>query len=171
MGWNNPRPGGRPDWEDPTLPRCLSAAPNRTALALLNQSHSDFTFELIARPLAGPESGFSGYGLVYRAQDSAHHYVFAVGADGYYAVLRVEGSEEISLVPWQQFPHIGRGRQLNRLRVTCTGTSCDFTINDELAATVEDDVWLAGDIGLWARGFEEETVVQFHSARLWISDD
>jgi hypothetical protein len=55
--------------------------------------------------------------------------------------------------------------------VTCAGASCDFTINDEFAATVEDDTWLTGDVGLWARGFDDEVAVQFRGARLWTSDD
>jgi hypothetical protein len=74
-------------------------------------------------------------------------------------------------VTWQQFPHIQRDRGQNRLRVTCAGASCDFTINDEYAASVEDDTWLTGDVGLWARGFDEEVTVQFRAARLWTSDD
>jgi hypothetical protein len=171
LGWNDPRPDGAPDWEDPARPRHLPAAANRTTLSLLGQPSSNFTFEVIAGPLAGPESGFYGYGLAYRAQDPTRYYAFAIGGDGYYAILRVEGSEETPLVTWQQFPHIQRGRGQNRLRVTCAAASCDFTINDEYAATVEDDTWLTGDVGLWARGFDEEVAVQFLSARLWTPDD
>jgi hypothetical protein len=171
LGWNDPRPRRAPDWEDPAQPRRLAAAANETALSLLGRPASDFTFEVIARPLAGPESGFYGYGLVYRAQDPTHYYAFAVGGDGYYAILRRDGSEQAPLVTWQQFPHIQRGRGENRLRVTCAGASCDFTINDEHAATVEDDTWLTGGVGLWARGFAEDVAVQFHGARLWMSGD
>jgi hypothetical protein len=171
LGWNDPRPGPTPHWEDPAHPRSLTAPANETALALLRQTGGDFTFEVIARPLAGPKSGFYGYGLVYRAQDPTHYYAFVVGGDGYYAILRVDGSEESSLVAWQQFPHIQRGREQNRLRVTCARASCDFTINDEFATSVEDDAWLTGDVGLWARGFDEAVTVEFPSARLWTSDN
>ena len=171
LGWNDPRPPRAPDWEDPAQPRRLAATANQTSLSLLGQPASDFEFEVIGRPLSGPESGFYGYGLVYRAQDLAHYYAFAVGGDGYYAILRIDGSDELPLVTWQQFPHIQRGRGQNRLRVTCARALCDFTINDEHAATVEDNTWVTGDVGLWARGYEEEVAVQFHGARLWTSDD
>jgi hypothetical protein len=91
-----------------------------------------------------------------------------VGSDGYYAILRVNGSEELSLVDWQQFPHVRRDQQPNRLRVTCANATCKFYINDEYAATVEDDTWLAGDVGLWVRSFTEEaTTVYFLNARIW----
>lgn len=170
LGWNNPRPGRPPDWRADDIPRRLEAVSNETRASLLGHpspAGSDLTFEVIARPLSGPDSGFYGYGLVYRAQDPDHYYSFAVGGDGYYAVLRVAGDEEIPLVEWQQFPHIRRGLQTNRLRVTCAGATCHFTINDEYAATVDDDTWLAGDVGLWVRGLDEGTAVRFLNVRLW----
>ncbi len=170
LGWNDPRPRQPADWTDPTLPRRLEAGANGTTLSLLDRPAGDFTFEILAQPIAGPESGFYGYGLAYRAQDTRRYYAFAVGGDGYYAVLRVDGDEEIPLVPWQQFPHVRRGRQPNRLRATCAGAVCEFAINDEYAATVEDETWLSGDVGLWARGFDEGVAFRFAAARLWRSD-
>jgi len=169
LGWNDPRPRRPADWTDPTLPRRLEAVPGDTSVSLLDHPAGDFTLEVVARPLSAPESGFYGYGVVYRAQDPSRTYAFAVGGDGYYAVLCVDEGAEKALVPWQQFPHIERGDQINRLRVTCAGVSCDFAINDEYAATVEDDTWLSGDVGLWARAFEEGVGVRFLEARLWRS--
>lgn len=169
LGWNDPRPRRPADWRDPSSPRRLEAVPSCTTVSLLDHSTEDFTFEVVALPLSAPESGFYGYGLVYRARDPSHTYVFAVGGDGYYAVLRIEGGEETPLITWQQFPHIRRGLQSNRLRVTCAGAACDFTINDEYAATVEDETWLKGEVGLWARAFDERVSVQFRDARLWMS--
>ncbi len=133
---------------------------------LLERPAGDFVLETTATPLSA--SGDDAYGLVYRAQGAAHYYGFVVGSDGYYAVLRVEGDERIALVDWQQFPHVHRGRQSNRLRVECAGAVCRFYINDEYAATVEDDTWLAGDVGLLVRGGESAVAVQFQSASVWL---
>lgn len=171
LGWNDPGPRRPVDWTDPTLPRVLEAAPDSSDLALLYRPGGDFTWEVVAQPVAAPESGLYGYGLVYRAQDPSRYYAFAIGGDGYYAVLRVEGDEETSLVPWQQFPHIRRGLELNRLRVTCAGALCDFAINDERAATVEEEMWLSGDVGLVVLGYDEPISVEFASVRLWQSGD
>lgn len=166
LGWNSPRPTRPPDWQAPALPPGLEAASNKVVVSLLGHPGDNFVLEVEAVPLAGPD--FNGYGLVYRAQDSAHYYAFAVGSDGYYAVLRVAGDEETALVDWQQFPHVRRGRQTNRLRVACAGATCYFYINDEYATTVEDDTWLRGDVGLWVRGFGDERVaVRFLNARAW----
>jgi hypothetical protein len=169
LGWNNPRPTRSPDWEAPGLPLSLETTSNEAVVTLLGYLSGDFTLEVEAAPLSGPD--FNGYGLVYRAQDGAHYYAFAVGADGYYSVLRVEGDEETPLVDWQQFPHVRRGRQANRLRVNCAGPTCRFYINDEYATTVEDSTWLTGDVGLWVRGFgDEDVVVQFVNARVWAEE-
>jgi len=168
LGWNSPRPIRAPDWEASGLPLHLKASQGETATLLLGYPSSDFTLEVEAIPLSGPDSDFNGYGLVYRAQDATHYYAFAVGSDGYYAVLRVVGDEETTLVDWQQFPHVHRDQQANRLRVACAGAICRFYINDEYATTVEDDTWPAGDVGLWARGFGNGGVtVQFLNARAW----
>jgi hypothetical protein len=166
LGWNSPHPTDPPDWQASDLPLSLEARSGDTVVTLLGHPCGDFTLEMEAAPLSGPD--FNGYGLVYRAQDTDHYYALAVGGDGYYAVLQVTGSEETMLVDWQQFPHVRRGQPANRLRVACAEETCDFYINDEYATTVEDDMWLAGDVGLWMRGFADETVaVQFLSARVW----
>ena len=169
MGFNSPRPIRPPDWQATDLPLTLEAAPHTTAVKLLGRSCDDFTLEIEAAPLYDPVSGFNGYGLVYRAQDDTRYYAFAVSSDGYYAVLRVDGSEETPLVDWQQFAHVRRGTQANRLRATCAGIACDLYINDEYATTIEDDTWLDGDVGLWTRSFEGSTVtVRFEGARVWL---
>jgi hypothetical protein len=169
LGLNTPRPIRSPDWQATDLPTTLEAPPNTTAVRLMERSYNDFTLEVEAIPLFGPDSGFDGYGLVYRAQDDAHYYAFAVGGDGYYTVLRIDGDEETALVDWQQFPHIHRGTQTNRLRVACAGATCRFYINDEYATIVEDAAWLEGNVGLWARSFEKEPVsVQFEGVCAWV---
>ena len=171
LGWNSPRRALPADWESPALPRRVEITADATYLSLLNRPTGDLVFEVIAVPLAGPVSDLYGHGLVYRAQDATHYYAFVVGVEGYYTVLKQDGSHVTALVPWQQFPHVRRGRQPNRLLVTCTGSSCAFRINDEHAATVEDDTWLSGDIGLWARSSDQAAALQFRSARLWLSGD
>jgi hypothetical protein len=136
------------------------------AILLPGCSPGDFTAELEALPVAGPD--FNGYGLIYRAQDTTRYYAFAVGSDGYYSVLRHGENETVMLVEWQQFPHIRRGRQLNRLRVTCAGPICHFYINEEYATGFEDATWLYGDIGLWAYApGDAEVTVEFLDMRIW----
>lgn len=171
LGWNSPRPGGSPGWEAPGLPRRINAGPDRPVSELLGQAAGDFAFEVIIRPERLPESRLVDYGLIYRAQDPGNHYAFLVGADGYYAVARVEAGRMTFLSPWQQFPHIKRGPQSNRLLVSCVGTACSFRVNDEYVVTVEDDWWLSGEQGVAARSPEGEAVFTLLKARLWLTEE
>lgn len=169
LGWNSPRPASPPDWQPSALPLTLEAPSDETVAALLGHPIGDFTLEVQAAPLSGPD--LNGYGVLYRAQDAAHYYAFAIAGDGYYAVLQVADDGETSLVEWQQFPHIQRGQQANRLRVTCRGPTCHFHINDEYATTVEDTTWLSGDVGLWVRSFGEGDVeVRCVDVRVWTKE-
>jgi hypothetical protein len=166
LGWNSPGPTQPPDWQPAELPIRLDASPEYTSSKLLGWKSADFKLEVQARLLSSPDLG--GYGLIYRAQDASHYYAFAVSSDGYYAVLRMTGSEEIALAEWQQFPHIRRGQQLNRLRVACSGSICQFYVNDEFATTIEDRAWLKGNVGLWVRSSGDRKVsVQFLDVRAW----
>jgi hypothetical protein len=174
LGLNSPRPLRPPDWETSNLPLVLEAPSNTTAQRLLGRSCADLTLEIEMTPLPGPNPSEETYavpreyGLVYRAQDNDHYYAFVIGSDGYYAILQV-AEEIVTLVDWQQYPHIHRGLQTNRLRVACTGATCDCFINDEYATTIEDSSWLEGDVGLWVRGCDGgSTTVKFHSARVWV---
>jgi hypothetical protein len=166
-GWNDPRPADTPDWEAPKLPLRIQAGPGTAAVRLLGHPCGDCTLEVGAVPRSLPD--FNGYGLIYRAHDEANYTVFAIGSDGYYAVLRMAGGSETPLIEWQQFPHVRRGQQANLLRVTCARATCRFYINDEYAATVEDDTRMAGDTGVWVRSFEDEAVVaDFTAVRVWM---
>jgi hypothetical protein len=173
LGWNDPRPGGQPDWQAPDLPRAVGAAAGSTAVELLDDPagvrearRAGFILEGTASAASGPV--FNGYGFVFGAQTESDYAVFALGSDGYYAVLHIAGNEDTELVPWQQFPHIRRGTQANRMRVECADMACDFYINDEYASTVSDASFGPGGFGLWVRSFDEQAVkVEFSSLAVW----
>ncbi len=166
LGWNNPRPQRSPDWQAQGLPLTLTALADEPTALLLGRDMDDGTFEVVAAPVAGDD--FNAYGLLYRAHDEQHGYVFAVGSDGYFAVLELADGAETPLVDWQQFPHIHRGRAANRLRVTCAGTTCQYTINDEYATTVKDDSYTSGQVGLWLQGHNQGALkVEFQRAYVW----
>ncbi|HDQ71113.1 MAG TPA: hypothetical protein ENN19_03335 [Chloroflexi bacterium] len=176
LGWNSPRPSHPPDWRAPGLPRDLEASPGETSVTLLETPGDDsvsnaganFTAEMTAFSPDADPLDFNGYGLLYRAQDPANYYVFAVGSDGYYAVLRVVDGAPTPLLDWRQFTHVRRGAGLNRLRLHCDEAVCYFYVNDEYATSVEDDAWLHGQVGLWAWGTgEQSTWARFRDVRIW----
>lgn len=163
-GWNTPRPNRPPDRRFGTRQLALET---ETISQLLGEDESNFVLEVIALPLHASESELYEVGLVYRAQDARHYYALAVGTDGYYSIVRAEGGNLTRLVEWNQFPHILRGLEANRLLVTCDGPTCTFRINDEYVTDVTDDRWLSGDVGLWARSTDGKLLVQYRSVDLW----
>lgn len=171
LGWNSPRPAGSPDWEVQAVPYRFSAAPDQPYTKLLVPGAGDFAYEVVLRPDVAGETALVEYGLIYRAQDLANHYAFLVGVDGYYTVQKVEAGRRTPLVPWQQFPHIRRGLDRNRLLVACDGPVCSFRINDEAVVTVDDDQWLSGELGIAAQSSERHAGVTMLEARAWFRDE
>jgi hypothetical protein len=165
-GWNDPRPPAPPDWRFPGPLLLQAAPPDRRAARFLDRPAESFTLEAVATLLGG--SAFNGYGLIFRARQPDRYEVFAVGSDGYLAVLWVEGETETPLLGWQQFPHIRRGRATNRLRISCADGTCRFWVNDEYVAALPDEMGASGDVGLWVRRFEGEAVrVEFAQVAMW----
>lgn len=182
LGWRSPTPHRAPDWTatgsawdkhgDGTAIlrddgyRLYLSQPNQRAWAIAGQQVADFDLELDARSLIPSED--VGYGLLYRYQDPANHYLFAIGGDGYYTIAIVRKGTLTPLRVWQGWPHVRRGAAANRLRVRCEGATCRFYVNGEFTAEVMDNTFLAGDVGLWAQTFSDDALdVVFEEMRLW----
>jgi hypothetical protein len=145
------------------------SSPDQSAWAIPGQQVGDFIIELEARSLFPSED--VGYGLLYRYQNQANYYVFAVGGDGYYTIAVVRKGTLTPLRDWQQWPHVRRGTATNQLRVRCEGARCDFYVNGEFTAQVTDETFLNGDVGLWGQTFSDETLdVIFEDIKLWMLD-
>ena len=167
LGWNSRRPNRALDWQASGLPLTLEAGPGSVSARRfpIAPPSERLSIELEARALS--DEPFNGYGLILGGATSEQYTLFAVGSDGYYALLAVEGDETSSLVPWQQFPHVRRGQQANRLRAACHERGASFYINDEFAVALEQPVCAGGHVGLWLRGFESPVAVRFNHLHLW----
>lgn len=185
LGWRTPTPRRPPDWtaSDSTWHTwgdggwtmtttglfLQLSGPDQSAWAIPGQQVSDFTIELDARSLFPGED--VGYGLLYRYQNQANYYVFAVGGDGYYTIASVRKGTFTPLRDWQQWPHVHRGATTNRLRVRCEGATCYFYVNGEFTAQVTDETFLSGDVGLWGQTFSDDALdVVFEDIKLWVLD-
>jgi hypothetical protein len=90
------------------------------------------------------------YGLICRANDKGFYY-FAVSADGYYAIFRRTGDDELIPLTGQAMlrsPAIRTGGTNNRLLAICEGTTLTFYVNGEQIAQIEDSTLTKGDIGM-----------------------
>ena len=182
LGWRTPTPRRAPDWTFDDLIwtqhgdgvaaitnegyQIRLAQPDQRAWAVADQPVTDFDVEVVVRSAVPSED--VGYGLLYRYQDRANYYLFAIGGDGYYTIAVVHKGELTPLQVWQQWPHVRRGAATNRLRVRCEETRCRFHINDEFTTEIENDLFLAGHLGLWAETFSDDGLgVVFGRVRLW----
>jgi hypothetical protein len=148
-GWNAPRPTEPPDWETDESMVLQVSPPEQETVAISGTPVAAFTAETSATPQG--QAAFNGYGLVFRAQSPERYAVFAVGSDGYLAVLARDGEREIPWLDWRAFPHVRRGEGTNRLRLTCAAGECRFWVNDEYVTSLPDRFGPTGRVGVWAR--------------------
>jgi hypothetical protein len=184
LGWRSPTPRRSPDWEQADIQwvaygegstttspdgyRMRLSQPEQRGWAVGGPLVSDFDLELEARPSASENVD---YGLLYRFQDAENHYRFGVGTDGYYFIGVVRDGEMTPIRTWQQWPHVRRGDETNRLQIRCEGPICRFYINGEFTAEVTDNTFLEGRIGIWAESFSEHPLgVTWSGLRIWEID-
>jgi hypothetical protein len=182
LGWRSPTPRRAPDWiatssdwnwhgDGTAIPtddgyQLRLSQPDQHAWAIADRQAVDFDVELDTHSLIPSED--VGFGLLYRIQNSANYYLFAVGGDGYFTIAMVRDNVLTPLRTWQQWPHVHRGAAANRLRVHCAGKVCRFFINGEFTAELTDDTFVAGGLGLWAQTFSDDALrVVFEEMRLW----
>ena len=132
----------------------------------LGRDFTDFVLEVDATQDQGPSN--NSYGLLFRSEDDEHFYRFGISGDGFYFLDKSVGSEWVPVTDWTESPYINRGQASNRLKVTCAGSQITLHVNDQHLATVTDDSYDHGDIGLFAASFAEPNVhITFDNLKVW----
>jgi hypothetical protein len=135
----------------------LIKQPDTLAWSAAGLSLADFTLEVEAAPLEGPDD--NGYGVIARRVDDENFYSFQISGDGYFIIQkRVKGKWRNLSGDWQASPAIHVGRQVNHLRVTCKGSTLTFVVNETQLAQVTDGEFARGDIGVVASTLAEPGV-------------
>jgi hypothetical protein len=128
---------------------------DRVAWSLAGHNFKDGIVSVDATPVGGPED--NAFGLVVRHVDDRDFYRFEVSSDGYYAVQAPQGAYGWEfLVNWTESPAIRKGRETNRLKVECRDSTMVFYVNDVELASVQDDRYSEGDVGVIAGTFYVE---------------
>lgn len=127
------------------------------------RSFTDTEISVQTRQVSGPND--NAYGLICRYVDDANFYIFLISGDGFYAIGKYEsGVSQIQYLTGEdpnffvQSPVINTGIATNLLRATCMGNQLTLTINGTTVATVSDNSFSSGDIGLAASTFQAERV-------------
>ena len=92
------------------------------------------------------------FGFICRAQDDQNFYYLVVSSDGYYGIGKVVDGET-ALIGVQAMPPseaIVRGPASNHLRADCIGDTLSLYANGLRLASVRDDEFEHGEVGLLA---------------------
>jgi len=141
----------------------VSWAPNQNA-----GQFADFTLEIDARLVSGPNQ--SRYGVIFRLQDDVNFYHFLVSGDGYYRVGTRTNGMWTELQGWTKSDFIETGNSTNHLKVICEGSQIKVYVNDYHLATVTDNSFTEGGVGMIVETTEPNTLVAFDNIRAYSLD-
>jgi hypothetical protein len=117
------------------------------------QSLDDFDLEVDASQVSGPDD--NEYGILFRFQDAQNYYLFAISGNGHFDLFCLVDGQPYNVVNWTEVPSVEQGQSTNHLRLFADGATISMYANGELLATVPDNTFRRGDIGLMAGSFEE----------------
>jgi hypothetical protein len=120
---------------------------------VIDHDWADLVLIVEARRAEGPLD--NQYGVIVRYVDRANFCLFSVSSDGMYSAQRLRNDEWEDLVTWTPSSAVRQEDATNVLRVECRGAHIRFFVNDQLLATVEDDIFYSGNVGLAAGSFSD----------------
>jgi hypothetical protein len=132
--------------------RILLNKPDFNTYSLLpKQSFGDCSVEVDVRLVAGPSNGV--FGILCRAeaneQTVGKAYVFAIRADGFYAILKRTSPTFWDAIAYgKESKAIKPGNAVNHLRADCSGTTLTLYVNGEKLLEKADTAFKAGEVGL-----------------------
>jgi hypothetical protein len=132
--------------------------PDSLAWSVLGgKSFGDFTLDVDATPLAGPDD--NDYGVIARHVDDENFYRFEISGDGYFNVQkRLKGKWEKLVSDWSPSEAIHKGKVINHLRVVCQGASMTFFVNQVQLVQITDASFARGAVGVLAGSLAQPDV-------------
>ena len=114
---------------------------------LREQRFADVLLQVTVRHIEGTQDNWMG--AICRQQDEENYTLFAISADGYYLILKVEDGSPTPLVGPTPADVIHTGRDRNTLEVRCEGSTLTLVINDTLTVSHTDEGILEGGVALF----------------------
>ena len=136
--------------------RMLIKKPDFNMWSTPEKNYGDVRIEADVSRLSGPYENRAGLMCRYQNGD---YYFFLIGSDGYYAVGKFIGGQTLLLGQTTMQPSgFIQKDAVNHLRADCIGDTLTFYINFNQVASVQDDDFANGDVGLLAGAFSEPGV-------------
>jgi hypothetical protein len=130
-----------------------TTAPYDTVSIMTGQNFSDFILEVEVKLIDGTDDNWQG--VVCRYQDSGNYYVLNISADGYYYVSRFLEYEQLALAEATYSSYVNQGvGAVNTMYIECIGSSLSLSVNGHMLASVTDNTFSEGEIGLLATSWE-----------------
>jgi hypothetical protein len=139
----------------------------------INQVLSNVIVSATFRKTGGPPGG--GYGLIVRDQgpeprdgvnQQGNLYVLETGDRGEFGVWRRDGDHWVDLVPWTPSNAVRPGGSPNDLVVNAIGDRLTFIVNGTQLASVQDDTFPAGGIGIFVGGDDNQVALDHFAVQI-----
>ncbi len=118
---------------------------------------SDVNISVTVTNLGGDDATF---GLICNYQGNDAFYYLGFGEDGYYAIVRVEGDEDVFLTSdenlWVKSEAIAEFEETYLLEAECAADgSLRLIVDGKTIAEAQDDAFTEGQVGVFAQSFEK----------------
>jgi len=120
---------------------------NSVYTQLLGQNFADVVIQVTVRYVEGTQDNWMG--VLCRQQDEENYYLFAISADGYYLMLKVENGSSTPLEGPTATEAINTGLTENTLEARCEGETLTLRLNDTLTVTHTDSSFQEGAVALF----------------------
>jgi len=128
---------------------------------------SDLVLEVDVRAVSCTGSCVGG--LIFRtSEDGEDFYGFLVSPDGSYTFGKVIDGVVVEpiLIAWEWSPSVKTGKQTNHLKVVCQGEQIELYCNQTHLATITDDSFAEGYVGVYAEAIELEAEFAFDNIKV-----
>ena len=124
--------------------------------------YDDTQIEVDAILLDGPVN--DNFGVICRYQDEKNFYGFLVSHDGYYGIIKYIDGSMVTATEKGNLAYsevIRKGGVVNHIKAVCQRDTLSLSVNDTLLASVVDDSFQEGKIGLIAGAYDDPGVMVF----------
>jgi hypothetical protein len=127
---------------------------------------ADMALEIDTTLIGGPSQ--SGYdGVIFRAQNNDNFYRFLVSGQGEFRIDKRVGGITHFLKKPTKSPFINQGNATNHLKVVCKGTQMGLECNGNLLASITDDSFSEGFVGLAVASGDSPVTAHFDNLRIY----
>jgi hypothetical protein len=111
--------------------------------------------EVSVMAVAGPLT--NRMGLICRLKDDKNYYFFAISADGFYGIGKMQDGQSSLLTgdSMQSNNAILTGNQINRVGADCIGNTLVLYVNGVLVTSTTDTAFSSGDVGILTGSFDQ----------------